>query len=77
MVFCSFLNKGSSKAPQKIFGKNPDQKLFAKTIEEIFGKNPDQKLVSCYFFLSIFLSRFWPFLCMKSLKRPCCSKRLS
>jgi hypothetical protein len=32
--FCAFLNKGSSKTPQKLFGGNPCQKLLAEKVEK-------------------------------------------
>jgi hypothetical protein len=32
--FCAFLNKGSSKTPQKLFGESPCQKLLAKKVEK-------------------------------------------
>jgi hypothetical protein len=62
-LFCAFLNKGSSKTPLKKLG-------------EIHVKNFwPKKLIKKAFFLSSFpidfiLSRFWPFLCMRSPKTP-------
>jgi hypothetical protein len=33
MIFCAFLNKGSSKTPLKTFWENPCQKLLAEKVE--------------------------------------------
>jgi hypothetical protein len=33
-VFGAFLNKGSKKTPQKLFGESPCQKLFTKKIKK-------------------------------------------
>jgi hypothetical protein len=61
--FCAFLNKGSSKTPKKMFGEKPSQKLLAEKV----------KKKKAFFLLSshrFFLSRFWPFSCMRSPKIP-------
>jgi hypothetical protein len=49
--FCAFLNKGSSKTPQKLFGGSPCQKLLAEKVEK-------KHLFSCRIFPSIFLIAF-------------------
>jgi hypothetical protein len=59
-----FSTRGVQKHHKKLFGENPCQKLLAEKVERFF-----------FFFLSsfpvdFFLSRFWPFLCMRSSKTP-------
>jgi hypothetical protein len=36
MAFLAFLNKGSSKTPQKLFGGSPCEKLLAEKVENCF-----------------------------------------
>jgi hypothetical protein len=70
--FVSFLNKqqrefttkNTFKTPQKKIGGSPCRKLFAQKVE---------RKKSCrlsFFPFDLFLSRFWPFLCMTSSKAP-------
>jgi hypothetical protein len=62
--FCAFLNKGSSKTPLKTFWENPCQKLLAKKVER------KKNFFPVVFSHRFFLSRFWPFLCMRNPKTP-------
>jgi hypothetical protein len=48
--FCAFVNKGSSKTPQKLFGGSPCQKLLAEKVEENLSSFPID------FFLIAFLA---------------------
>jgi hypothetical protein len=51
---CAFLNKGSSKAPKKLFGESPCEKLLAKKVERIFFP----AVFSHRFFLNRVFGRF-------------------
>jgi hypothetical protein len=60
-VFVRFSTRGVQKHHKKLFGENLCQNLLAEKVEK---KNP------FVFSHRLFLSRFWPFLCMRSSKTP-------
>jgi hypothetical protein len=59
-----FSTRGVQKHHKKLFGESPCQTLLAEKVER------KKNFFPFVFPVDIFLSRFWPFLCMRSPKTP-------
>jgi hypothetical protein len=62
-VFVRFSTRGVQKHHKKLFAESPCQKLLAEKVEK-------KNFFPLVFSHRFFLSRFWPFLCMRSPKAP-------